>query len=287
MSLGAASLRRIVAPEGISLAFEVGSVPDRIAAFAADFLIIHFGVIVVTLLGFIAGGLGFGAYALSVALLASFVLRNFYFVYFESRWGGSTPGKRGVGLRVISRDGGPLTAEAVLARNLTRDIEVFLPLTALANPNALLPGVPGWAALLGCAWLIVFALLPILSRDRSRVGDLVGGTLVVKMPKATLLPDLAAEKPAAASAFRFTREQLELYGIQELQVLEDLLRSDPEGPKRPVFEAVARKIKRKIRWPRDRWDVSDEEFLKAFYRAQRGRLEEKMLFGVRHERKVR
>lgn len=294
MNIGAPAVREILAPEGITLPFEVGSRVDRVIAFIADTLIIHGAVLVLSLLCLLAAGHGFGAYALSFILLSSFILRNFYFIYLESRWGGVTIGKRMQGLRVISRDGGPLTTEAVLARNLTRDLEVFLPLTALAAPNALLPGVPVWAALLGSGWLLVFAVLPLVSRDVLRVGDLVGGTLVVRMPKATLLPDLAAagtagkeaEAPAPAGIL-FTREQLDLYGIRELQILEDLLRKDPSQARRQLLEAVARKVKKKIRWPRERWNVDTVEFLTAFYRAQRGRLEEKMLFGIRQERKIR
>ena len=43
------------------------------------------------------------------------------------RWRGITPGKRVFGLRVIDRGGGALRADAVIARNLMREIEVFLP----------------------------------------------------------------------------------------------------------------------------------------------------------------
>jgi uncharacterized RDD family membrane protein YckC len=285
--------KSLLAPEGVVLPFEIPSVADRIAAFAVDFFVIHAGVAVVTLAGFLLAGFGFGEYALSTAMLASFVLRNFYFVALESRWGGATVGKRHVGLRVISRDGGPLTAEAVLARNLTRDFETFLPLTALAAPGSLIPGVPGWAALLGCLWLIVFALLPAAGKEGLRVGDLVAGTIVVRMPKARLLADLASGRPRArraapeAEPIAFTQEQLDLYGIRELQVLEELLRREPGAARDELLEAVAAKIKRKIRWPRERAGVDTVAFLTAFYKAQRGRLEEKMLFGVRQDRKVR
>ncbi len=291
--MAAAVEKRILAPEGVVLPFEVPPVADRIAAFAVDFFVIHAGVAVVTLAGFLLAGFGFGEYALSTAMLTSFVLRNFYFVAMESRWGGATLGKRKLGLCVISRDGGPLTAEAVLARNMTRDFETFLPLTALASPGSLIPGVPGWAALLGCLWLIVFALLPALSKEGLRVGDMVAGTLVVRMPRARLLADLASgsARPrragAPAEAIVFTQEQLDLYGIRELQVLENLLRREPGEARTELLEAVAAKIQRKIRWPRERRNVDTLEFLTAFYKAQRGRLEEKLLFGVKQERKIR
>jgi hypothetical protein len=127
---------------------------------------------------------------------------------------------------------------------------------------------------------------------------MVAGTLVVKAPAAVLLSDLADRGPqprpavqqSAASPpdeeFPFTREQLDIYGVHELQVLEDLLRRDNEGIlDGRVLDEVAEKIKLKITWPRERWQVPPRRFLDAFYRAQRGLLEQKMLFGQRRERK--
>src|SRR5262249_21910345 len=157
---------------------------------------------------------------------------NFYFVAWEVGRSGVTPGKRRLRLRVISRDGGPLTAEAVFARNLTRDLEVLLPLVALLAPQSLVPGPPVLGSVLAVAWLLALAPLPLFSRDRLRFGDLVAGTIVVRAPASLLLHDLAdGARPAAApeesgGEIAFTREQLDVYGIRELQVLEDLLRRD-------------------------------------------------------------
>ncbi len=220
--------------------------------------------------------------------------------------GGATFGKRKTGLRVISRDGGPLTAEAVFARNLMRNLEFFLPAAALLAPDRALPEAPGWGVLLSLVWLLVFALMPLFNKDRLRCGDMVAGTLVVKAPAAVLLSDLADRGPqprpsvqrsaasppmsapalASGEEFPFSREQLDIYGVHELQVLEDLLRRDNEGTlDGRVLDEVAEKIKLKIAWPRERWQVPPRRFLDAFYRAQRGLLEQKMLFGQRRERK--
>jgi uncharacterized RDD family membrane protein YckC len=291
-----AAARDVRTPEGVTLPFELASVADRITAFGVDFALIHAGAFVLLLLlGFLAGRGAFHNYALSAGILGSFLLRNFYFSYCEIRYGGRTPGKRAIGLRVISREGGPLSAEAVLARNLTRDLEVFLPLTALALPEALIPGLPGWATLTAVVWLFVFALLPLLNRDRLRLGDLVGGTLVVRMPAALLLADLteSGAGPAPGGAVEmderekltFASAQLDQYGIEELQVLESVLRRAGDPGSRKLMEEVARRVMKRIDWPRDGPEVDAHEFLSAFYRAQRARLEHKMLFGVRQERK--
>ena len=283
-------------PEGLSLPFEVAAAGDRILAFAVDCLIIAAGTFAVWLLAALTSLGGMKELGVSAALLASFFLRNGYFIYCEAQRVGTTVGKRMLKLRVLSRDGGPLTVEAVIARNLMRDLEIFLPLAALLAPEALFPSAPSWGLLIAILWLLVFALMPFFNAERLRCGDLVAGTLVAKAPQPVLLTDLAdrprpqrdrnAAPAAVAEEIAFTRKQLDIYGIHELQVLEDLLRQAEQGILDPrVLEQVADRIRRKIDWPRERWSEPVLPFLEAFYRAQRGRLEQKLLFGQRQERK--
>lgn len=293
MTAAAAALRRrdtvvreVVTPEGVPLRFELARIGDRAVAFALDcalLLTLCIGLFVVTVFStLLTRGLG-----LALGLLAFFLLRSFYFTWFECRATGATPGKRAVGLRVIDAHGGMLTPEAVFTRNFMREIELFVPLVAFLAPEALLPDVPGWARALALLWLFLFALLPFFNRDRLRVGDLVAGTLVVKAPKAHLREDLAAApKPVTgarpAPQYAFTSEQLDLYGIRELGVLEGLLR--PEGRNYAALDAVAAKIQAKIGW-RATGPTDSEAFLQAFYTAQRARLEQRLLLGERRESK--
>lgn len=276
--------RTVVSPEGVTLPFELASIPDRVAAFTIDFVLSHLGAALLLVLGLAGGGTAVGV---PLGLIGSFLMRNFYFAFFEIRWGGATPGKRRYHLRVISREGGPVTAEAIFARNLTRDIEVFYPAIALWFPKSIVGDLPDWAAALAVLWMILLAALPLFSRDRLRIGDILGGTLVVRMPESKLEPDLAA-RPATDTAGgpgpTFTREQLDLYGIKELQVLEELLRKNRSRKDRELIAEVARRIRTKIGWSgQEGW--TDWQFLNAFYGAQRGRLERKMLFGKRQKKK--
>jgi hypothetical protein len=180
-----------------------------------------------------------------------------------------------------------LAAEAVFARNLMREVELFLPLVALLAPQELLPEIPAWLRHLSLVWVFAFAALPLLNRDRLRVGDIVGGTLVIRAPDARLREDLAARPgpPGAGETdLAYSAEQLDLYGIRELHVLEALLR---EAPPRPAaLEAVARQIQLKIGWSRrSAGPIEAERFLRSFYTAQRARLEQRLLFGERRETK--
>ncbi|MBI5170259.1 MAG: RDD family protein [Candidatus Eisenbacteria bacterium] len=286
-------VRLVMSPEGVALPFELAPPSERAVALLLDLLLLHGLLLLLAGVAIGLTGLGLGGHGAALFLLASFVLRNAYFSFCEIAWGGKTPGKHAFHLRVVSRDGGALSAEAVIARNLTRDFEVFLPFLSLFAPGALLPGLPGWAALLGLGWLLAGGLLPLFNRDHLRLGDMLGGTLVVRAPRVTLLPDVADAAPAPAAATGaagprghvFTLEQLDLYGIEQLQVLERLLRAAETENNGPVLRGVGERIRTKIGWSEWVPESRELEFLQDFYRQQRARLEHKALFGVRQERK--
>src|SRR5690348_2300943 len=228
-------LRRIATPEGVELIVELGDKGTRAGAFLLDIIFIGLGILVVIL-----GALGliylFKGWGLALGMLAFFLVRFFYFSYFELRWRGATPGKRLLGLRVIDRAGGPLRAESVVVRNLMREIEVFLPLSFLLAHS--FTAVSAIIQLLLVIWSGIFLLMPLFNRDNLRLGDIVAGTMVITMPKAALLPDLVGatapapllQNPAAVeNPYRFSDAQLDVYGIFELQTLEKVLRQEKDG----------------------------------------------------------
>ena len=272
--------RRLVTPEGVDLRLELADASQRAGAFLIDVAIIV-GVLIgltilVSIVGFYTKLEAIGA-LMVIWLLLFFVLRNGYFITFELRAGGATPGKRAMGLRVATRDGGRLTANAVVARNAMREIEIFLPLSFLfAGPSE---QVDGWIVLLGLVWSGIFLLFPLFNRDRLRVGDLVAGTWVIRAPKHRLAPDMAGDG-VSDSRMVFTPAQVDAYGVMELQVLEDVLRRAD----RAVMKAVAERIRAKIEWTAAS-DETDREFLNAYYTALRRRLEQGLLFGRRRKDK--
>ena len=283
--------REVITPEGVPLGFTLADAGDRASAFLLDGVFIGLAIILLALLAKLAGGGALAAgWTTSFVLLAAFFLRNFYFMFFELRWQGSTPGKRIIGIRVIDAQGGPLTADAVVARNLMRELEVFIPLSVLLAPDQLWPDAHGWARLLSSLWLLAFVFMPLFNKDRRRVGDLVAGTLVVLTPRALLLPDICVEETSgtagAPAAYAFTDAQLDIYGEYELQVLEGVLRGETNSMHQAeALAAVCERIKAKIGWDRASWNVDSERFLREFYAALRAHLERKLLFGKRQKDK--
>lgn len=283
------SERRLLTPEGVPLIFQLAERGERAAAVMIDLLIMFCAIAVFVLaIGFGLSYLGVGSVVLSLVILVSFLIRSFYFIYFELRWQGQTPGKRALGIRVIDRKGGYLRPDAVFARNLLREVELFLPITLLFGAQGF--GSGALVNLLTLGWVMLFLLLPFFNKDRLRAGDIVAGTWVISAPKALLLTDVAAgaTRPKGSAVvldpeFPFTRAQLEIYGIYELQTLEDVLRQ--KGPQSgETRREVTKRIQRKIDWAGDE-DVDPERFLKAFYAALRAHLENRLLFGERRENK--
>lgn len=278
--------RAFVTPEGIDLRLNIGDAGQRASAFLLDAAIIIAVLIVFTLavaftgVGAIGALDGAGAEIMAVIWLAVFfLLRNFYFTAFELSAAAATPGKRMMGLRVASRDGGRLKAESVFARNAMRELEVFLPLSLL-GARATEGGVDSWIYLLAFVWAAIFVFFPLFNRDRLRVGDLVGGTWVVRTPRRKLTRDMADDGAGRLAAYAFTTAQIDAYGAKELHVLESVLRQGD----RKTMRAVADRIAAKIGWTRGQHE-GDRDFLAAYYAALRGRLEQKLLMGVRRRDK--
>jgi uncharacterized RDD family membrane protein YckC len=268
--------RDIITPEGVSIPVELADYGERLSAFFIDWVIWTVATIAIYLpIILLIGKAGSILIAISVALFVGFIIRNLYFVYFEIAWRGATPGKRVVGLRVIDRHGGPLLPTSVIARNLTREVEMFLPLGILMSGGRAAGGGVDWEQLSLAIWMLFFALLPAINRDRMRGGDLIAGTIVIALPKRALSSDLVD----GAVQFSFTEQQLRSYGAFELQVLEELLRRPDSVETLRVLNDVCDKICRRIVWTAPVPPDQVVLFLRDFYTAERAFLEREQLYG--------
>lgn len=281
--------RVLVTPEGIALPLTLASRGSRLGALLLDLTIIVVLIVATTLgLIFAAGGTlsslendssAAGRALQFFAILwiaAMFLFRNAYFLFFELGPRGATPGKRMTGIRIAARDGGRLSAEMVIARNLLRDIELFLPLVFVASASG--GGDQGAAGFAAAAWFLIFALFPCFNKDRLRAGDLIAGTWVVEAPKRKLeqaMSTVAAPAPGD-HAYSFGEAELAPYGEYELQTLERVLRENRAEALTSVAEAICAKIG---------WSAPtgghERGFLEAYYTQLRAHLESGMRFGTR------
>lgn len=164
----------ITTPENIALEYELAGLGTRFVANIIDILLqlllilgtsLVVGLLGVALiaLGVSTGHNAFAAFIRSLGefteaglFILTFLIFWGYYIYFELKWNGQTPGKKQMGLRVIREGGYPVNGYGATMRNLLRVID-FLPLFYCVG---------------------IFSIL--LSANYQRIGDLVGGTLVVK-----------------------------------------------------------------------------------------------------------
>ena len=139
-------------PEHVKLEYQLADLGSRAAALALDLAIVGTTILLVLLVFRYSGGLG-----QAVLYLVIFFAMWGYFLFFEAVWGGRTPGKRALGLRVLNDGGEPLSLQGSVLRNLIRILD-------------LQPGVTGMA---GAASIL-------FNRRAQRLGDLVAGTIVVR-----------------------------------------------------------------------------------------------------------
>ncbi|MCE7029286.1 RDD family protein [Jiella avicenniae] len=266
-------------PEGVPLHLDVAGLAARFGAQFVDFVITTVAMIAIILALLFANLVG-GAAFMALATLLALIFGTPYYVVSELLMNGRTPGKKMLGLRVVSKDGSGLSTHQIVVRNLTKEVEVFLPVAFL------LGGGEGslWFDGFMLVWLLVVVAVPIRSKANQRIGDLIADTAVVNEPRPLLLPDVAeAVGRTARERFVFSTAQLELYGAYELQVLERLLRGGEEGrdgrERQKGLVRIGERIRAKIGYEETPPPAEEEAFLKSFYVAQRAFLEQKKLMG--------
>jgi uncharacterized RDD family membrane protein YckC len=180
----------IVTPENIAFEYQMAGPLRRLPAFAIDVAIRALVFICACVALMFAGVITFGiagAYtAQAILLLMWFALEWFYGGLFETFWNGQTPGKRVLGLRVLTTSGEPINGGQAILRNFLRfaDAMPMIPFSAYA-------AVFGWDLLeppaeaylfyfLSPTPTFVFGLVtPAMNRRWQRLGDLAAGTMVV------------------------------------------------------------------------------------------------------------
>jgi len=186
------TLFTVVTPEGVPLELRLAGPAARTVAYFVDAMIrLVIGVILAIPLG-LSNGVGPGLF-----LVGLFVLEYFYFVLFEIVLDGQSPGKRVCSLRVVSRNGTPLSWQQSLLRNLLR-------------PADQLPFAYG-----------VGGVLMLVGRHFQRLGDFAAHTIVIREDSTPPPPPLPypAEKltpllkwiPNDVKALREVQTAVDLY----------------------------------------------------------------------------
>ena len=160
----------------------------------------------------------FGAAVIGLWLVVATFGEVLWFVFWEAVSGGSSPGKRLVGLRVMRDGGRPLTLSASLVRNLLRVVDV-------------LP-----------AYYLTGLVSMLVSNDAKRLGDLAAGSVVVRLDRPTAARPLAVDDDPDAARFSFRRDQIERLGHAEAALVRQTLRRHESLTPEQADEALARAV---------------------------------------------
>lgn len=162
----------IITPENIRFRYEVAGPFRRLPAFGVDLLVrsFIFGALLLVFVSIVSFGQTPFVPGIAILFLTWFGLEWFYGAMLESWWNGQTPGKKLVGIRVLTINGRPINAMQAAIRNVLRSAD-FMPLVPFlieeGEPRVWLPTM-----FIGLACMS-------LSPRFQRLGDLVCGTMVI------------------------------------------------------------------------------------------------------------
>jgi uncharacterized RDD family membrane protein YckC len=145
----------ITTPEHVEVRLEPAGAGSRFLAISIDSIVTRGAPLLI----FNYGQLLPHGIVVALYITIAFVLTLGWHVYFDTRRGGRSPGKRFLGLRVVDARGLPISLHQSIVRNIVRELD-FAP-----------------------AFYGIGTIASLVDRHRRRLGDLVAGTLVIREAK--------------------------------------------------------------------------------------------------------
>lgn len=246
----------IQTPENVAFGYQIAGIGSRFLATLADTLIIGLlqAVIIVVLVVTLDVSSQFSdqitSWVLALFGLILSLVNWGYYIFFEMLWNGQSPGKRWIGLRVIRRDGTPITLSESLVRNLARVVD-FLPFAY------------------GVGLICMF-----LDKQSRRLGDLAAGTLVVHDRAPISIEALSKRRSASFTLPAFEATSLDGFPLERLTaddwgLIEDfLLRRDQLTNRHTLALKIVNTLHARLNLPPPSMDTNAaEDFLATLWQA--------------------
>jgi uncharacterized RDD family membrane protein YckC len=236
-------------PEQIALEYSLASAGSRFLAIAIDTLLqVAIGAVITVLalfgvtLQFVTGG-NLALWIQALVVLMWFTIFYGYFAVFEALWNGQTPGKRAIGLRVITLSGRPITAFDAILRNLVRIVDQ----------------IPG---------IYAVGLVALFVSDKNqRLGDMAAGTVVVHEQAVT--HDLPA-RSTAAGVPHLGAHRLQPNEIEAMEVFLRRRHDLPDWRRDKTARQLAQHVRARLGLAEDR-QTPDEGLLEQLVAEYRSR----------------
>ena len=179
----------IITPENIAFRYQLAGPFRRLPALLID-VGIRIGVlillsIVLTLFDILSFRFASGT-LVAFCQVAWFLLEWFYGGLFETFMNGQTPGKRVMGIRVLTVDGHPINGLQAILRNILRFVDMM--------PIVPIPGLSHFPIF---PVFLVGPLVAATNRRYQRLGDVVCGTMVVVEQRSRLYDVAKVKQPGA------------------------------------------------------------------------------------------
>jgi uncharacterized RDD family membrane protein YckC len=232
---------RFVTPEAVALQADLAGIGSRFAAALVDGVVQSIVLFAVTVSALqVEGDAG-----LIILVISSFAMLFLYPMVLEGATSGKTIGKAALRIRIVKADGSPISATAVVIRNLFRIVDI-------------LPGA------------YAIGLLTMLITPRAqRLGDLAAGTVAVYDAPAPAPRQLDLADAAPSEAAR----GMDAGGLTSVdyEVIRSFLvrRGELEpAARRRLAEGLASRVRARVTTPAE---MPDEAVLEAAARAYRER----------------
>jgi uncharacterized RDD family membrane protein YckC len=188
----------IVTPENIAFEYRVAGPFRRFIAYVVDFLLRVFVVVVISIALCMGASWFLGPATAGVILILWFLATWLYGGVFETFMNGQTPGKRLLGIRVLTVEGQPINGLQAMVRNILRTVDELPPLPIQAFPfiNDDPDGVTQIAYFIPT--FVLGLIVMSCNRRFQRLGDLVTGTMVVIEERHWLTGVIKLDDPRAS-----------------------------------------------------------------------------------------
>ncbi len=252
-------------PENVKVDYKIAGVGSRFLAWFMDMMFLALAAIfiILTSLFLMSFGVGDGliesifdsefaksfAYFQAALLLFLFTMgKFFYFGLCEMFMRGQTPGKRYAHIRIVKQGGFHLDGMSILIRTLFRVLDQLPPL-----------------------WIV-----PLLTKNTQRLGDIVAGTIVVKEEaiEQDLLRERLLQYEPSNAKFRFSGAALAKARDVDIQAVHGLIERYHDIPlnvRARLLDQISGPLARRLGVPepeqREQYDFL-EDFLAAQYRRQ-------------------
>lgn len=226
------SIVRIATNFNIDIEFTAPPFYRRLASWVIDIIIQIFYIIVaVRLLSWIAEGMRGGdnmkMWAISLLFFLPFLL---YHVILEVTMDGQSVGKKIMGIKVVSENGGKPSIGQFIIRWLMRTSDYTLLIIIVLIPYAQIFGAQVYWGVAGAIGLLITDLVLVNTRKQQRLGDILAHTVLINTKQKERLADTVFLEVSEQYVPRFPQiMQLSDRDINSLKGIIDTARKHKDG----------------------------------------------------------